>query len=228
MSEKIYRGKNVRIAVNGKAIFHATSCSLGLTTTLEEIATKDTNGTISTPGSYAWTLGTSSLVADKDTANVAQTDFMGVLGLQLAGTEVDIEFTSNEIGDFILSGKAFIESCNITSEIGNTVTGDFSFKGNGDLQLAVIVSPNPIMTSENVINIQQGLEGTFQVTGTNGPFTSFGITGTNPLPGTGISLDPTTGLFSWTDTASVGTYVVQLLIFSNAGFSQYAITIFVA
>lgn len=138
MAAKIYKGKNVRLSIGGKTVFHSTSCTLGLTTTLEEIATKDTNGTISTPGSYAWTLGLNSLVADKDVSNTEQTDFMSVLDLQLAGTEVDIEFTTDVEGDFLLSGKAYIESCNITAEVGNSVSGDFSFKGNGNLTKSVV------------------------------------------------------------------------------------------
>lgn len=139
MAAKIYKGKNVRLSVNGKTIFHSTACTLGLTTTLEELATKDTNGTISTPGSYAWTVGLNTLVADKDSTNVNQTDFMSVLDLQLAGAEVDISFATDVAGDFFLSGKAYIESCNISAEVGNTTTGDFSFKGNGNLTKAVVV-----------------------------------------------------------------------------------------
>jgi hypothetical protein len=228
MASKIYKGKNVRLSFNGKTLFHTTSCTLGITTTLEELATKDTNGTISTPGSYAWTLGTNSLVADKDSANTAQTDFMGVLGLQLAGAELDVEFTTNSAGDFILSGKAYIESCNITAEVGNTVTGDFSLKGNGNLTKSTVPDLTPQMTSSNTIAVENGVDGSFQVTAENGPLTSFGITGTNPLPGTGISFNNATGLFTWTDNAAEGTYVVQLVIFNADGFTQEDITITVS
>lgn len=134
---QIYKGKNVRFSFEGKTLFHATTCSVSVSTTLESIATKDTNGTISIPGNYEWTLSTSALVADKPTSST-QTDFMDLLELQLAGTEIDVEFTTGTTGDFILSGKAYIESSSINAETGNSVSGDFSFKGNGDLTKSVV------------------------------------------------------------------------------------------
>ncbi|WKW47261.1 phage tail tube protein [Myroides sp. JBRI-B21084] len=129
---QIYKGKNVRFSLNGKTLFHATTCSISISTTLESIATKDTNGTLSVPGNYEWSMSTSALVADKP-AGSTQSDFMDLLALQLSGAEIDIEFTTGEAGDFLLKGKVFIESSSINAETGNSVSGDFSFKGNGDL-----------------------------------------------------------------------------------------------
>lgn len=134
---QIYKGKNVRFSFEGKTLFHATSCSVSISTTLESIATKDTSGSMSVPGNYEWTMSTSALVADKPTSS-SQTDFMDLVGLQLAGTEIDVEFTTGTTGDFILSGKVYIESSSISAEVGNSVTGDFSFKGNGDLTKDVV------------------------------------------------------------------------------------------
>lgn len=134
---QIYKGKNVRFSFEGKTLFHATSCSVSISTTLESIATKDTLGSMSVPGNYEWTMSTSALVADKPTSS-SQTDFMDLVGLQLAGTEIDVEFTTGTTGDFILSGKVYIESSSISAEVGNSVTGDFSFKGNGDLTKDVV------------------------------------------------------------------------------------------
>jgi len=134
---QIYRGKNVRFSFEGKTLFHATSCALSVSTTLESIATKDTNGTKSVPGNYDWSITTSALVADKPTSST-QTDFMELLSMQLAGTAIDIEFTTGETGDFLLSGTVYIESSNITAEVGNSVSGDFSFKGDGDLTKGLV------------------------------------------------------------------------------------------
>jgi len=134
---QIYKGKNVRFSFEGKTLFHATSCSVSISTTLESIATKDTSGSMSVPGNYEWTMSTSALVADKPTSS-SQSDFMDLVGLQLAGTEIDVEFTTGTTGDFILSGKVYIESSSISAEVGNSVTGDFSFKGNGDLTKDVV------------------------------------------------------------------------------------------
>lgn len=135
---QIYKGKNLRFSFEDKTLFHATTCSLSVSTTLESIATKDTSGTLSVPGNYEWSLSTSALVADKPTSST-QTDFMDLLALQLAGTEIDVEFTTGESGDFVLSGKVYIESSSITAETGNSVSGDFSFKGNGDLTKSIVV-----------------------------------------------------------------------------------------
>jgi len=129
---QIYKGKNVRFSFNGKSLYHATSCKLSISTKLEEIATKDTDGTVSTPSNYAWSISTEALVADKPVAST-QSDFMDVVDLQLAGTEIDVEFTDSETGSFILSGKVYVESSDINAEVGNSVTGSFSFKGNGNL-----------------------------------------------------------------------------------------------
>lgn len=135
---QIYKGKNVRFRFDGKTLYHATSCALSITTTLEGIATKDTNGTVSTPSNYEWSITTNALVADKPTASTTQSDFMDIVSLQLAGTPIEIEFTTDVAGDFILSGTVYIESANITAEVGNSVSGDFSMKGSGDLTKAVV------------------------------------------------------------------------------------------
>jgi hypothetical protein len=134
----IYKGKNVRFSFNGKTLYHATSCKLTISTKLEEIATKDTDGTVSTPSNYAWSISTESLVANKPLAS-SQSDFMDIVSLQLAGTEISIEFTTGAAGDFKLSGKVYTESSDITAEVGNSVTGSFSFKGNGNLTKAIVV-----------------------------------------------------------------------------------------
>jgi|SRR5690554_744969 len=134
---QIYKGKNLRFSFEDKTLFHATTCSLSVSTTLESIATKDTSGTLSVPGNYEWSLSTSALVADKPTSST-QADFMDLLALQLAGTEIDVEFTPGESRDFVLSGKVYIESSSITAETGNSVSGDFSFKGNGDLTKSIV------------------------------------------------------------------------------------------
>lgn len=134
---QIYKGKNVRFSFDGKTLFHATSCAVSTTTTLEGIATKDTDGTVSTPSNYEWSITTNALVADKALAS-SQTDFMELLDLQLAGQAIQVEMTTGVAGDFLLSGEVYIESSNITAEVGNSVSGDFSFKGNGNLTKSVV------------------------------------------------------------------------------------------
>lgn len=131
MASTIYKGKNLRFSFDGKTLYHATSCKLSLSTKLEAIATKDTDGTVSTPSNYEWSLSADALVANETGAT--QHDFMDIVDLQLAGALIAVEFTTGEVGDFILAGSVYVESSDITAEVGNSVTGSFSFKGSGDL-----------------------------------------------------------------------------------------------
>jgi hypothetical protein len=49
MASTIYNGKLLRFKFNDKKLIHATSCKLTVSSKLEEIATKDTDGTVSIP-----------------------------------------------------------------------------------------------------------------------------------------------------------------------------------
>ena len=114
-------------------MFHATACKLSVSTNLEAIATKDTNGTVTTPSNYEWSMTTDALVADKPSGSTTQSGFMDILQLQLSKTPINVEFSTQETGDFILSGQVFIESSDIDATVNQSVSGSFSFKGNGDL-----------------------------------------------------------------------------------------------
>jgi len=132
---KIYKGKDLRLSVGGKTLFHSTSCSITISTTLESIATKDTNGTINVPSNYEWSLSAESLTADKAAVST-QVDYFDLIQMQLAGEELDVEMTTGVDGDVLLSGKALIESTGITADVGSSSTSSFSFKGNGDLTVS--------------------------------------------------------------------------------------------
>ena len=132
-----YKGKNLRISVDGSTIFHATECSFTSSMQLEEIATKDTNGNIVVDGNYSWGVSTNMLVADKAVAST-QDDFVGLLNKFKAGATVAIEFTTGETGDLIISGDAKIESVNFSAPTSGFATGDASFKGTGDFEVATV------------------------------------------------------------------------------------------
>lgn len=136
---QIYKGKNVRFKFNDKTLFHATSCKLSISTTIEDIATKDTDGSLGIPGNYSWTISTDSLVADKPTAST-QADFMDIVDFQLAGTEIDIEFTDDATGSFMYAGKVYVESSDLTADVGSSMTGSASFKGNGNLTKSIVAA----------------------------------------------------------------------------------------
>ena len=63
MASEIYKGKLLRFKFDNKLFLHATSCKLDFSMKLEEIATKDTDGTVSIPGNYSWSGSTEALLA---------------------------------------------------------------------------------------------------------------------------------------------------------------------
>jgi len=136
---EIYKGKNLRIKVDGETVYHATECSFTTTRELESIASKDTNGEKKTPGNYTWGLSTNALVADKAVAS-SQNDTKSILDAFQAGNTVSVEFTTDVEGDIVISGDAYIESCNITAPVGGSATYDASFSGDGDFVVDVVPS----------------------------------------------------------------------------------------
>lgn len=132
-----YKGKNLRISVDGETVFHSTECSFNSSMSLEEIATKDTDGNLVVSGNYTWGVATNMLVADK-AALSTQEDFASLLNKHKAGTQVAIEFTTGVTGDIIISGNAYIESINFAAPTSGFATGDASFKGSGDYTVGTV------------------------------------------------------------------------------------------
>lgn len=136
----IFQGKNVRISVEGKSIYHATSCKLDISMSLEEIATKDTEGSVNTPGNYSWNASTDTLFATLPAGNTTHKAADEILDYLLAKTELDFEFSTNETGEWVYGGKVYVESASIDATVGQSVTGSFTFKGNGDLTKTAVPS----------------------------------------------------------------------------------------
>lgn len=136
---QITRGTNLRFKFDGKTVFHATSCSLSSSTATDETGTKDTKGTIATPGDISRTLSTDALIyhvgaGDEDT----QTDWIGILQKQDAAEEFAFEFSTGASGDRIVSGSCFVSSVDITADNGSNATGSFSFMVSGDIVIDTI------------------------------------------------------------------------------------------
>lgn len=134
------KGKDLRISVGDKKIFHSTECSLSITRDLEEIATKDTDGKMQLAGDYSWSLSASALV-NVDAAVTTHTKTEALIDAVLSGTPVTVEFTTGVVGATVYSGSAFVVQADITASNGTTVTGSFSFTGNGDLEAGVVPTP---------------------------------------------------------------------------------------
>jgi len=136
------KGKNLRIRIDDKLVYHATEAGLSISVNMESISTKDTQGEINTPSNYTWSLSISALVAEiasSETALLAtHNPFNALTAKTLAMEEVDVEFTTDETGDTIWSGKAYFTQADFTAPNEGYATGSFSLQGNGNLTQAVV------------------------------------------------------------------------------------------
>jgi hypothetical protein len=128
----ILKGKDLRITLIDGTIYHATECSITSTRNFDEVATKDTNGNITTPDTYSWSLNASGLVANKPGAS-AQKDIHDLWTEHLAANLVAVEFTTTETGDITISGNAYVESVEMTAATEGRATYTATLKGDGDL-----------------------------------------------------------------------------------------------
>jgi predicted secreted protein len=135
MPDKIYQGKNIRLTLAGKKVFHATDCGISATLNLEALASKDTDGDLQSPGSLSWSMSLSALVAEKDPVSLTHHSFKDVVRTFLNKVPVDIQYTTAETGDWVFSGSAYITQFDISAQTAGAATGSFSFTGNGDLTL---------------------------------------------------------------------------------------------
>lgn len=138
MAGNTYAGKNLRVRIDGKAVFHATECSFTTSRNMESIASKDTNGEQVTPGNYSWGVSTNFLVANIPAGSTTQVGTKEILDTYQDGTEVEVSFTTNIVGDVIITGNTYIEGLNMSAGTNGVATGDCSFKGNGDFETALV------------------------------------------------------------------------------------------
>lgn len=139
MASEIYKGKLLRFKFDAKKFLHATSCKLDFSMKLEEIATKDTDGTVSIPGNYSWSGSTEALLANLPALDTTHVTYDDILAKMLAGTEIDVDFTTDVTGDIIYTGKAYIDSASMTADTEGAVKVSISIKGNGNVVKAIVV-----------------------------------------------------------------------------------------
>lgn len=142
---QFYRGENLRLKFQGDPLYHATSCSLEISTATEELASKDITGTEISMGNYSGTLSTESLLADKvpDPALPAPptpfVDPIELLQFQINKTLLDWEFTTGVVGDFKISGKCYVSQTSLTGDNQQVGTASFSFLVSGDITIETLV-----------------------------------------------------------------------------------------
>lgn len=137
----IYKGKNVRLRIGDKTLYHSTTAQITITSNTTEIATKDTNGTIVTPDNYSWTASMESLWANKPDGSTTQLDPKDLITHQLANDLLTLEFTTDVQGDDTYSGSCYVTQTDLGAEVGNSATASFQFTGSGDLTVGVVPAP---------------------------------------------------------------------------------------
>ena len=133
----LLQGTTMRIKKGTKTLFHETDASLSSTIDFKEVASKDTDGKLVTPGTQSWSLTANALVAND--AGALQADLAELYNDHKNKILVTIEFSTQVSGDIIFSGSAYVETFNVQATNEEEVTGDFSFKGNGALAIGTVV-----------------------------------------------------------------------------------------
>ena len=123
-----YKG-NMRIKIGTKTVMHEVECSFSSNTEFEEVATKDIEGKDYSASDITWSMS-SNAVASNSTAD-AQVDIKEMLTSQIGKQLVQIELTDDVSGNLTISGAAYIEGVNVTSNNNEYVKFDYSLKGVG-------------------------------------------------------------------------------------------------
>lgn len=143
--DKYIKGQNVRIFIGSKCVGAATSCSIHVAADLEETGTltkDDAPSSIAETVAFkkqqvtakSWDGNVSALVLAADTDELMSS-------ARMVGTEVTIKFcqTTGEKNQTAvesvdeLTGSAIINDWNANANVGERVTYQLSFTGNGEL-----------------------------------------------------------------------------------------------
>ena len=222
MTPNIYKGRDLRIFVDGLPIYHATECSFSSSMKIESIATKDTQGEEGVASNYTWSLSSKGLVAN---APGSHQSTKSLLELHKAGTPVTIQFRTNEAGDIIITGQALIETAAIGAPVEGSATFDAGFKGNGDYDVQEFSGASiPVVTSDAAAEGVSGAAFTYNIVGTNTP-TSYAVVSVLPA---GLSLNTATGVISGTPSGGANTRIVQVQAINASGTGSKIVTFSIA
>lgn len=138
--EKVMSG-DLRLKLEDKTVFHATSCTLTMSREFKERATKDTTGVERAKSTKSFTASYEGL-AVYASDGVGTHDFEDLFGLYNddAAAALDIEFLPSESdATKKYTGECFIENLELTAPNDEDATISMSLVGNGALQIANII-----------------------------------------------------------------------------------------
>jgi TP901-1 family phage major tail protein len=128
----VVNGHYLRFFDSGTAIAKATECSISWSVEMRETAHKDTAGDGGgwrevSPGQKSGTGSTSGLYAEDTNSFATLYDKM------IAGTALELTFTTGETGDNVYYGQAFINSMELNAPNNENVSYTISFEFNGEI-----------------------------------------------------------------------------------------------
>jgi predicted secreted protein len=129
-------GENMRLTLDGKLILHEVSASLSFTKDFKEVASKDTNGKLVSPGSNSWNFSVEGLWENDGTV---KQDLFAITTMANADAVKTVSFSTGISGDPIFSGNAYVEGFTVDAANEEYVTFSFTVKGSGDLTIAEVV-----------------------------------------------------------------------------------------
>ncbi len=129
-----YEGSKMRLKIGTQEVFHETDATLSFNREFKEIASKDTDGVESSPGKKSWSVSSSAYAIN---TNGLKKDLKAIADASNSGELVSVQFTDGKKGNIVFSGKAYIESYSVKATNDETVTFDYSLKGNGKLETGV-------------------------------------------------------------------------------------------
>jgi len=141
----VIKGQNLRVMLGTKCIALATSCTLHVSTSLQDSTTKDSVSDFDNQEvtGLSWDLTVDALYGlnSTDTSGEYAPD---LLSSMLAKSEVTISFTQTEgddnrtakTGGLKVSGKAFITDLSINAQAKQNASYNAKFTGNGALTVA--------------------------------------------------------------------------------------------
>lgn len=142
--EKVISG-DLRLKIDGKTIFHATSCSLSMARELKERATKDTNGVENAKGRKTWSATADALGVYKSDG-VLTHDFKALFDIYNddADTALAVEFLPDEVGGigsqvFKYTGTGILTALDGTFENDADATISLTVTGSGVITAAEVV-----------------------------------------------------------------------------------------
>lgn len=131
-------GSLMRLTYNGKEIFHETKVTLSGDTDFKDIATKDTDGTESTPGQKSWSLSVEGVMSNDDPGTKANVN-------DIIASWVDQGLNTFSVSDKVtgnleFSGDAYIQNWSLDASNDESVTFSYSLKGNGTLTVGTVAA----------------------------------------------------------------------------------------